>query len=231
MTGEANEGELVGAVAALIRFPTKSMAGECRTELELRWPGIHGDRQYSFCRAADRSRFPWLSARDLSRLVLYRPLYHRPDDPRHSPVEVTTPSGERLALDSLILAEMLSNEAQAAVGLMQVGSGIFDAMPVSLASTASLAAVDEAHGTALDARRFRLNIVVESSQRDNDWCSAILSFGEVDDGARVLVNNAIPRCALITIDPDTAERDATVMRTVAQKGIGKLFERKGRSVA
>ena len=69
----------------------------------------------------------------------------------------------------------------------------------------------------MDARRFRLNIVVESSQRDNDWCSAILSFGEGDDGARLLVNNAIPRCALITIDPDTAERDATVMRTVAQK--------------
>lgn len=127
------------------------------------------------------------------------------------------PSGERLSLDGAAFAEMLSNEAQAAVSLMQVGRGIFYAMPVSLASTASLAAVDQAHGTALDARRFRINIVVESNRRDNRWRSAVLCFGDRDAGARLLVNDAIPRCAPITIDPNTAERDASVMRTLAQK--------------
>jgi uncharacterized protein YcbX len=217
MLAKVNESRVVGTVASLSRFPTKSMAGELLAELELRWPGIHGDRQYSFRRVGDRSRFPWLSARDLSRLVLYQPLYREPNNPRHSPVDVITPSGEQLTLDALSLSEMLSDEARTAVELMQVGRGMFDSMPVSLASTASLAAIDVAHGTALDARRFRLNIVVESVQQDENWRSAVLSFGERDDGARLLVNDTIPRCSLITIDPETAERDAAVIRTVAQK--------------
>ena len=217
MLDEVTKSIVVGTVAALSRFPAKSMAGELLQELELRWPGIHGDRLYGFCRADDRSRFPWMSARDLSDLVLYRPVYRNPDDPRHSPVDVILPSGERIPLDAPALARTLSDAAGTDVRLMQVGRGIFDAMPVSVASTASLVAVDEAHGTSLNPRRFRLNIVIESNQQDTDWCSGLLCFGERGNGARLLVNDAIPRCALITIDPTTAERDATVMRTVAQE--------------
>jgi len=207
---------VVGTVAGLSRFPVKSMAGERPAEVELRWPGIHGDRQYGFCRARDRTRFPWLSARDLPGLVLYRPAFRAPDDPRRSPVDVAAPSGGRLPLDAPDLAARLSEEVGEEVRLMQVGRGIYDAMPVSLATTASLSAVDAAHGAALDVRRFRLNIVVESRCADVAWRSGRLAFGERDDGAQLLVNDAIPRCALIAIDPDTAERDPSVVRTVAR---------------
>jgi hypothetical protein len=67
-----NMAEIIGIVAALARYPVKSMAGEPMAEADLRWNGIHGDRQYSFYRLGDRGRFPWLSARDLPSLVLYR---------------------------------------------------------------------------------------------------------------------------------------------------------------
>jgi uncharacterized protein YcbX len=33
----------------------------------------------------------------------------------------------------------------------------------------------------------------------------------------LLVNGPIDRCALITIDPETAERDPSVLKTVARK--------------
>lgn len=72
----------VGRVVALTRFLVKSMAGEPREAVELGWSGIAGDRQYSFYRATDATRFPWLSARDHDRLVLYRPTFSDPDDPR-----------------------------------------------------------------------------------------------------------------------------------------------------
>lgn len=206
---------MVGVVEALTRFPVKSMAGESAASLEVRWPGIHGDRQYGFCRTADQSRFPWLSARDLSGLVLYEPAYRDRDDPRNSPVDVRLPSGDRMAVGDPALATRISREANSEVRLMQVGRGIFDAMPVSLASTASLAAIDAAHGKPLDARRFRLNIVIESNDGEAAWSSGRLIFGEDEQGAHLLVNAGIPRCALITIDPETADRDALVMRTVA----------------
>lgn len=215
MTIERTTGVVVGFVAALSRFPVKSMAGEPLAGLEMRWAGVHGDRQYGFCRTEDLSRFPWLSARDLSGLVLYKPAFRDPGDPRNSPVDVLLPSGDRVPVGDPALAHRVSREAGREVRLMQVGRGIFDAMPVSLASTASLAAIDAAHGRAVDARRFRLNIVVESEEGEMAWRSGRLVFGEGERGAQLLVNAGIPRCALITIDPDTAERDAGVMRTVA----------------
>ena len=84
----------MGEVAALHRYPVKSMAGEALPQADLRWSGIDGDRQYAFVRADDRTRFPWLSARDLSRLVLYRPAFRDPADARRSPLDVTIPDGQ-----------------------------------------------------------------------------------------------------------------------------------------
>ncbi len=208
--------EIVGIVAALARYPVKSMAGEPLAQAELRWNGVHGDRQYSFYRLGDHGRFPWLSARDLPSLVLYRPAYATPNDPRRSQVHVTAPQGEHYAIQAPELARCLSDEAGKELGLLQVGRGTFDAMPVSVTSTATHAALDAAHGAPVDPRRFRSNIVIESEVRETAWCRGRLTFGEAQDAAQLVVNDPVPRCALITIDPNTAARDPAVMRTVVQ---------------
>jgi hypothetical protein len=211
--------KIIGSVAALARYPVKSMSGEPLTLAELRWNGLHGDRQYSFYRLSDRGRFPWLSARDLPGLVLHRAAYAAPEDPRHSPVHVTAPEGETYAVEAPELARRLSDEAGAELGLLQVGRGTFDAMPVSVVSTTTHAALDAAHGSPIDQRRFRSNVVIESAQRETAWCGGRLTFGDGPDAPGLLVNDAVPRCALITIDPDTAARDPAVLRTVV-RGFG-----------
>jgi uncharacterized protein len=96
---------------------------------------------------------------------------------------------------------------------MQLGRGAFDAMPVSLASTAGHAAVETSHGAPLDPRRFRINILIDSDLPMRVWQGKRLSLGE----AEVLVSEPIQRCVMITIDPDTGLRDPWVMRTVAQQ--------------
>ncbi|MBL6081598.1 MOSC domain-containing protein [Belnapia sp. T18] len=207
----------VGRVAHLARYPVKSMAGEALAELDLGWTGAHGDRQYAFMRRGNRSRFPWLTAREMPSLVLHRPSYRNPADPRHSPLDVVTPAGECLPLDHSALAASLSEAAGTTVDLIQVGRGIFDSMPVSLTTTAFLAAVDAAHGAPLDPRRFRINIVIQSEASDATWRGEILTFGDREEGARVLVSDAIPRCSMVTVDPDAASRDVSVLRTVAQR--------------
>lgn len=208
--------KVIGIVAALARYPVKSMAGEPLAQAELRWSGIHGDRQYSFYRLGDHGRFPWLSARDLPSLVLHRPAYATPEDPRRSQVQVTAPQGERHAIQAPELARCLSDEVGKELGLLQVGRGTFDAMPVSVVSTATHAALDAVHGAPLDPRRFRSNIVIESEGRETAWCRGRLTFGEGQDAAQLVVNDPVPRCALVTIDPNTAARDPAIMRTVVQ---------------
>lgn len=207
---------VVGTVVELRVFPVKSMAGDRPVKVELRWKGIEGDRQYAFVRADDRTRFPWLSARDMSRLVLYRAAFDDPADARRSHVSVTTPEGERLALDSPSLTERLRKECGEDLRLLQSGRGLYDAMPVSIATTATHRAIDAAHGSAVDPARFRTNIVIDSGAREIDWSGNFLAFGERDGGARLLAGAGIPRCALITIDPADASRDPAIMRTVAR---------------
>lgn len=206
---------IVGTVATLNRFPVKSMAGERPDAVDLRWHGIAGDRQYSLYRTDDRTRFPWLSARDHSRLVLYRAAFREPSDPKRSPVDVITPEGATHELFAPALLAHLRKETGEELRLLQMGRGLHDAMPVSVATTSTHAAIDAAHGAAVDPARFRTNIVIDSDEGENAWCGKRLAIGE--DGAQLLCSHPIPRCALITIHPTTAVRDPSILRTVAQR--------------
>jgi hypothetical protein len=100
--------------------------------------------------------------------------------------------------------------------LVQLGRGAFDSMPVSLVSTAGHAEVEESHGGPIDPRRFRINVVVETDMPMRVWAGRRLTIGG-EDGPQLSVTEPIQRCVMITIDPDTGERDRWLMRTVAQQ--------------
>jgi uncharacterized protein YcbX len=206
----------VGRVVEISRYPVKSMAGESLSVAELDWQGIEGDRQYCFYRTGDKSRFPWLSGRDLPGLVTYRASFRDPDAPRSSAVDITTPDGVTMALDDPVLLNGIGG-AEGRLGLLQSGRGLADAMPVSVVSTATHAALDAAHGEQLDRRRFRANILIESEVRESEWRGKRLAFGGAADGAELLIADAIRRCVLITVDPDTGVRDPAILRTVARR--------------
>jgi uncharacterized protein YcbX len=208
---------IVGHVAALNRFPVKSMAGEALSVAEVDWQGIEGDRQYAFLRKANGTRFPWLTAREVPALVLHRASFADPGAPKTSAVLVETPDGAAVSLHDPLLHGDIEAAAGEPVGLIQVARGIYDSMPISIVTTASHARVEAVHGSALDPRRFRSNVVIESELPVNGWQGLRLAFGEGEDGAVVQMAAAIPRCAMITLDPDTAAKDVRVLRTVAQE--------------
>ena len=85
--------ELVATVAALYRFPVKSMQGESLASARLGWHGLDGDRRYAFVKTGDLSNFPWLTARDLPALVRYQACVSDPADACGSAVRVRAPSG------------------------------------------------------------------------------------------------------------------------------------------
>ena len=207
----------VGTVIDITRYPVKSMAGEPMSRAELDWQGIEGDRQYCFYRTADKGRFPWLSGRDFSRLVTYRARFRDPAAPRSSPIDVLTPDGSSLALDDPSLLAEIASGAGCALALLQSGRGLPDAMPTSIVSTATYAALDAARDARLDRRRFRANILIDSELREGEWRGRRLAFGSAAEGAEVLIADTIPRCALITVDPDTGARDPAILRIVARE--------------
>ena len=103
-------------------------------------------------------------------------------------------------------------------------------------STASVAALGESAGMNLGSSRFRQNILIETRDgrpfQEEEWLDRVLAFGPDLDGPRIRLNRRIIRCVMINIDPHTAERDARVLKTVAQSrdngaGIYASVERSG----
>ncbi len=209
-----------GVVVSISRYPVKSMQPEALEAVDFHWTWMHGDRQYAFIRAGDSSDFPWLTARDLPSLVRFRASYVNPGDPRHSKLIVTDPAGAEFDIRDPRLAARIADEAGTPVGLLRLGRGGFDAMPVSILATTTVAAVERVHGAPVAIGRFRANIVIrpdDPAVAEQNWMGQSLRFGAGPDAARLHVDWATPRCAMVGIDPATGERDPRIVRTVAQR--------------
>ncbi len=210
----------IGTVKAINRFPVKSFGGESLSSVALRWSGLDGDRQYAFYRAANGSRFPWLTGREHSPLVTFSARFENPKDPRKSPVRVTADGREHDLRDPALLTR-LGEAAGEELRLIQIGRGIFDTMPVSVLATATPALIASQLGGSIDIRRFRANIVVQTSgdeaARETNWVGGTLIFGDGPEAAKLRVSAPIDRCVMISIDPDTGIRNPAILRHVVER--------------
>jgi uncharacterized protein YcbX len=216
----ATDHVVVGRVVALYRYPVKSMRGERLAETTVAWTGIEGDRRYAFVKSGSPLGFPWLTGRELPEMVRYVPRYADPSNPRESEVIVTTPEGRDLPIHSPALLDALVAAYGAPAHLMALNRGCHDSLPLSLISTATVAAMGQEAGLALDPRRFRPNVVIELAEPvaygEEGWLGAALLFGELPGGAEIRVSRRNVRCVFTNVDPETGERDPRVLKTIVQ---------------
>jgi uncharacterized protein YcbX len=214
----------LGRISAIFRYPVKSMAGELLDVARLGWHGIEGDRRLAFRRLADKSGFPWLTASKLPQLLLYKPF--RLDSNANSkngellPTHVRTLDGKEYELRSNELREEISSRYGSDVELMNLRHGIFDEACMSVISLGTVHGVERESGREVDLRRFRPNIVIETDSaepfEEDRWVGRTLMFGEANSGAALRVTMKDERCVMVNFDPDTAERDSEVMKTVVR---------------
>src|SRR5690349_24756029 len=98
---------VVGRVAALWRYPVKSMAAEELDGGEMSWNGLAGDRRWAFIRDGQvRSGLPWLTIRERPEMARYRPRFAEPARPDGSlTLERTPPGGDFEVAASAVPAE------------------------------------------------------------------------------------------------------------------------------
>lgn len=204
---------VVGRVAALWRYPVKSMAGEALDGVEVSWSGLAGDRRWAFIRDGQvRSGFPWLTMRERPELAHYRPRFAEPDRPNASPVLVCTPSGGEFDVADPALAAELGP----GVRVLKQDRGVFDTMPLSLLTTQTLASLGRLIGAGLAARRFRPSLLVETCGGDfpeDARVGRVLRIG----GLRMRVDQRDQRCVMVTIDPVTLRRNPAILRAIARE--------------
>jgi uncharacterized protein len=238
---------IVGKVESLWRYPVKSMRGEALSEAFVGFAGVYGDRLFAFKSAARPTGFPYLTGREQANLLLYRPRFRHPEkaamppnraeaegmapglnpipaDPADLAVDVETPSGEVLAIDDAALTRRLGEglAGKESLTLLRSEKAMTDCRPVSLFSVETARRLGEELGTALDKRRFRANIFLDLGSAagfaEDEFVGCRLRIG-----ARTVVSilERDPRCAMIGLDPDTAERNPAVLAKVAKAHDGK----------
>lgn len=221
----------LGRISAIFRYPVKSMAGELLDVARLSWYGIEGDRRLAFRRLTDKSGSPWLTASKLPQLLLYKPFGLDSNTAELLPTHVCTPDGKEYELRSDELREELSSRFGSDVELMNLKHGIFDEACISVISLGTVHSVARESGRGVDLcdlRRFRPNVVIETDSaepfEEDRWVGRTLMFGEGTSGAAAMaapgaaigVTMKDERCVMVNFDPDTAERDSEVMKTVVR---------------
>src|SRR4029453_15002574 len=174
----------IGKVESLWRYPVKSMRGEELEEAFAGYPGVYGARVFALKNSANPTGFPYFTAREQRRLLLYRPRFRYPDkaarpvnlteadsmgagplsaDISELMVDVETPLGKTLAIDDPVLIEMLRSEVDQKhqLTLMQSHRAMTDCRPVSIFSLQSARQLSEETETSVDKRRFRANVYLD----------------------------------------------------------------------
>src|SRR5687767_9045952 len=212
-TSEAPHLLEVGRVAALYRYPVKSMAAEPLESIEVGWHGFVGDRRWAFVRGGlERSGFPWLTIRERPEMWHYQPSFTEADRPELSTTIVRTPSGNDYDVVDPALAEELGHGAR----VIKQSVGVFDTFPLSLISKQTIDGIGSIVGSDLDPLRFRPNLLINATTGiefpEDQWIGAVLQVG----GMKMRVDKRDKRCVTVNVDPDTTVRDPAVLRAIAQ---------------
>ena len=203
-----------GVVAALWRYPVKSMLGERCQSLALTGRGVEGDRLYAI-RDADGKLGSGKSTRRFRRidgLFTFHAVYDG-----DVPV-IAFPDGRRLRGDdgsvhgalSAALGQPVTLAREAAISHMDAG-------PVHLLTTASLAWLRGLLPAArLDERRFRPNVLVDvpgASSIEREWLGRTVAVGAE---VRLAVRDMTERCAMVSLAQSELPGDPAILRTFAQ---------------
>ncbi len=206
--------EQIGTVAALYRYPVKSMAGERVAEAKVGWHGLEGDRRFALRRVGDTNGFPWLTAGRWAELLRFAPVGEG-DAPTH----VRTPDGAEIEIFDRALADLIREGSGVEVEMTRLKHGIFDEAPMSVIARQKIGAICEAAEVESDVRRFRPNVLLDASGAafcEDAWVSRTLVFGSGDDAPRIAVTLLDLRCSMIGLDPETAEANPAVLKASAR---------------
>jgi uncharacterized protein YcbX len=196
------------------------MRGEPLQAATLGWHGIQGDRRLAFRRIDDRGGFPWLTAGKLPDLILYTPESREDGAQPDLPTHVRTPDGEEMPVFGEDLAAEVGRRYGSPVQMMHLKHGIFDEASISVIASDTVREISRLAGLSPDVRRFRPNVVVRLLRsapfQEDQWLGALLSFGEGDHAPAITVTMRDVRCAMVNLDPDSANPAPEVLKAVVR---------------
>lgn len=207
----------VGEISGIYRYPVKSFAGESLETCTMNTYGLYGDR---FCAFVNETKEGWdsfITARNIPKMLAYKAKFIDEE------VSITSPSGCTFSWNEELLDEIQSYSKKKISmtnfkapnpenpDLMSV-----DSASVLIITDSSLRKLEAAWGKSLDKQRFRANLIVsidENSFNESNWIGKKFLVGDTE----LQIESYCERCTIITIDPDTLERDSSLLKIVNEQ--------------
>jgi uncharacterized protein YcbX len=134
-------------------------------------------------------------------------------------IDVETPDGKTFSIDDPALIDNLLSgiDQKHKLALLRSDKAITDCRPLSIFAVQSAKKLGDETGIKIDKRRFRANVYLDLTSSggfaENEFVGKSLRIG-----SKVVVSvlERDPRCVMITLDPDTAEKTTAILKQVAQ---------------
>ncbi|WP_290059857.1 MOSC domain-containing protein [Amycolatopsis solani] len=205
----------MGVVAALWRYPVKSMAGERLTEVHVGDRGLDGDRLYAVYEPGGR----FGSGKNSTRFRLMPGLHAFAARYDGDVPVLTFPDGRVRRGD----AADVHGELAAALDFpgvelaKEAGVPHHDEAPVHLVTTSSLAwLAGHTPGVAVDERRFRANILLDTGsvpgRTEESWVGERVRIGEVE----LEVLRKAVRCVMVGLPADGLPAAPGLLKTISE---------------
>jgi uncharacterized protein len=212
-------GATLGVVSTLARYPVKSLVGEQLSSVEVDRRGLVGDRLWAVC-DPDGKLGSGKSSRRFRKMAGLLDLAARYDDQdvEQQPPVVDFPDGRSMRGGEAELDQALSAHVGRPVALHREDEvDHFDEGPLHLLTSSSVARLAELHGSPVDPRHFRANMLVDTgsdSRFDEDeWTGRTLRIG---DRVLVRVREPMTRCVMVGLRQVDLAADDRLLNTIGQ---------------
>lgn len=216
---------MTGSVAALYRYPVKSLLGEQLSSVEVVARGLAGDRAWAVTDTDGKLGSGKSSRRfrKMDGLLQLAAAYDGDGTPT-----ITFPDGTQRSGSAPDIDEWLSAHVGRPVRLLPEGAiSHFDDGPLHLVTTASLAALAAATGTEVAAERARANLVLDVAGEgfvEQAWNGCELAIGST---CVVRVTAPMPRCVMLEMpqgDLPAAPRLLDTLERTNELALGVVAE-------
>lgn|GEM_PF-764470 len=206
----------IGKLIEINRYPVKSFSREILETVQLASYGILGDRGYAFVNNEKTGWERYITARKIPRMIGYHAQLVATRGQEKLEVSIQSPSGVNYNWDEQLLHE-IQQYSKTTIAMEQFDLhadqllGVDDAS-ILIITDRSIERLQNLYGQRLDHRRFRANFYITLAEGidENELIGRRIIIGN----SELTIKYPCERCAMITIDPDTLERDVTLLKLI-----------------
>ncbi|RBW69805.1 MOSC domain-containing protein [Bacillus taeanensis] len=213
--------KLVGTLNEITRYPVKSFRGESVQTTTIESYGLYGDRSHAFLDETRAGKF--LTATQLPEMIGYAAEFNGEENLEKFPsIKITSPEGKVYKWGDETLTRELEELSGRMLSPIQyepayIPFGAIEEEHILLTTDASLKELEKIWENKVDNRRFRPNFLItlneEKSFIEETWFGKSLLIGE----AEIEIIRYCDRCMIVTIDPDTCDRQSSLLRKIVKE--------------